>query len=117
MDRPPGGGTGPAECPQAGPRNDEIRFPGWGCVGLLDFLADWNITTLILAALAISVVVLVGSYGMALGWRRWKDAKRRRRTAQRRAAGGQEHREEAPDAAPRRRGLAAMPKLKLRRKT
>lgn len=48
---------------------------------VLDFLQDWDPVTLILAALALTVVVLVASFGMATAWRRWKDGKRRRANA------------------------------------
>lgn len=47
-------------------------------LAVLDFLLDWDIGTLILAAAVATVLVLVGSYGMALAWRRWKDGKRAR---------------------------------------
>lgn len=48
---------------------------------VLDFLQDWDPVTLILAALVLTVVVLVASFGMATAWRRWKDGKRRQAAA------------------------------------
>lgn len=43
---------------------------------VLDFLVDWSITQLILAAAVLMVVVLVASYLMAIAWRRWKEGRR-----------------------------------------
>jgi hypothetical protein len=43
---------------------------------VLDFLQDWDIATIILAALVLMVVVLAASYGIALAWRRWKEGQR-----------------------------------------
>jgi hypothetical protein len=57
-------------------------------VGLVDFLQDWSIATIILAAVFVATVAIAGSYGLATAWRRWKEAKRARSAAARRGAHG-----------------------------
>lgn len=47
-------------------------------MGVLDFLMEWDIATIILAAAVLTVVVLVASYGLALAWRKNKERKRAR---------------------------------------
>lgn len=47
-------------------------------LAFLDFLQDWDILTLILAAAVLTIVVLVASFFIAVAWRRWKEGKRRR---------------------------------------
>lgn len=75
-------------------------------MGALDFLADWSITTIILASLVVTVLAVVGSYGLALGWRRWKE--RKRSAGAKRARTGTAL---AGDAVERRSGLRGLSRI------
>lgn len=78
-------------------------------MGVLDFLVEWEIGTIIVAAAVLAILALAGSYGLALGWRAWKDARRRKARARALAArrgGPPGSAEETPRGA-RGAGLAA----------
>ncbi|HEV8358878.1 MAG TPA: hypothetical protein VGR28_00330 [Candidatus Thermoplasmatota archaeon] len=48
-------------------------------MGVLDFLVEWTIGTIIVVAAVLAVVVLAGSYGLAFAWRKWKERRRAQR--------------------------------------
>jgi hypothetical protein len=48
-------------------------------VGVVDFVLDWDIQTIIMVAGILAAVSLVGSFGVAYAWRKWKERRRHQR--------------------------------------
>lgn len=75
-------------------------------MGILDFLQDWSIQTLILVAAVLAVITLAGSFGLAFAWRKWKERRRHRNAGRGRPPTPTSA---PPSGAPRRGAIRKLP--------